>query len=310
MNHHAYQQQYQDQQIHHLQQQQLQHQAAQQAGVPPPQSFPQVSPRDEDVLCGRGGPVNMHPGNLIFRKVVNANKDLYKALEKFDKFRLAQSIVEALESNQSRFLTLQNDGFYGHQFWSVVSKSKAVRKTLQALREKPKISEKMRRKMQKKEKEEEQAELEKKGIMNDSDDASDKITNSNIKEQENDTTETGSVPSLTDTSSIPQKLSARLQEAADNSSSSTSGAVATSHSVKNKCTDEENNRSKTPHAMSAGIGIPVSPNHSTSTNHTAELDVHPTEDDDADKNDTCKFDDAPESVMTGISYFANNISAV
>lgn len=253
----------------------------------------------------------MHPGNLIFRKVVNANKDLYKALEKFDKFRLAQSIVEALESNQSRFLTLQNDGFYGHQFWSVVSKSKAVRKTLQALREKPKISEKMRRKMQKKEKEEEQADSEKKEIINDSDDASDETPNNNIKEQENDATETGSVPSLTETSSIPQKLSARLQEAA-NSSSSTSSVVATSHNVKNECTDEKNNRSTTPPAMSAGVGIPVSPNHSTSTNHSAEFDVHPTEDDDVDKNndDACKFDDAPESVMTGISYFVNNISAV
>lgn len=90
------------------------------------------------MLCGRGAPINLHPGNVIFRKVVHANKPLYNSCEKYEKFRIAQSIVEAFERQNPpiQFLVLQNLG--NGEVWGILPKSKAVRKTVQALREKEK----------------------------------------------------------------------------------------------------------------------------------------------------------------------------
>lgn len=84
----------------------------------------------------------MHPGNVIFRKVVHANKPLYNLCEKYEKFRIAQSIVEAFEKQNPpiRFLVLQNLG--NGEVWGILPKSKAVRKTVQALREKDKLTKK------------------------------------------------------------------------------------------------------------------------------------------------------------------------
>jgi len=105
----------------------------------PRQESVKMAPLEKDVICGRGAPINMHPGNVIFRKVVQANKGLYHSCEKNEKFRIAQSIVEALEDQDPpiRFLVLQNSGS-SHQVWNAIPKSKAIRKTVQALREKPK----------------------------------------------------------------------------------------------------------------------------------------------------------------------------
>lgn len=95
------------------------------------------SPSSTDVLCGRGAPINKHPGNIVFRKVVKYNKELYNVCEKKDRYFVAKSIVMALEEQNppTRFLE-QNDDGNGKFTWITISKDRAIRKTVQALREK------------------------------------------------------------------------------------------------------------------------------------------------------------------------------
>jgi len=95
------------------------------------------SPSNTDVLCGRGAPINKHPGNIVFRKIVKCNKELYNVCEKGDRYYLAKSVVMALEEQDppTRFLEHHDDG-NGNLTWTTISKERAIRKTVQALREK------------------------------------------------------------------------------------------------------------------------------------------------------------------------------
>ena len=45
------------------------------------------TPRPHDVLFGRGRPLQAHPGNLRFHKIVNKFRDDYKTARKVDKVR-------------------------------------------------------------------------------------------------------------------------------------------------------------------------------------------------------------------------------
>jgi hypothetical protein len=62
-----------------------------------------------DVLCGRGGLANRHDGNLVYRKVVDANKAFYKTVtNKRHRQYLAESIVLAIQQAGGRFLEQMN----------------------------------------------------------------------------------------------------------------------------------------------------------------------------------------------------------
>jgi hypothetical protein len=89
---------------------------------------------DNDVLCGRGGHANKHPGNHLFRRVVNENKDLYQSYcgqRETHKHVLAISIVDAVGLRGGRFL--RRDDKFGK--WVTISRKDAFSKTSQALRE-------------------------------------------------------------------------------------------------------------------------------------------------------------------------------
>ena len=90
-----------------------------------------TSPNDLDVLCGRGGLVNRHPGNLVFRKVVDYNKEFYHQLPKRKRIVVSKSIVETILNNGGRFLIL---GSSGNEYIQLDRKH-ALQKTSQALRE-------------------------------------------------------------------------------------------------------------------------------------------------------------------------------
>ena len=84
------------------------------------------------VLGGRGGLSNNHPGNHMFRRVVNENKELYhKCEKKSHRFFLAVSIIAAVERNGGRFL--KRDEKAGK--WVKIPRKDAIAKTNQALRE-------------------------------------------------------------------------------------------------------------------------------------------------------------------------------
>jgi hypothetical protein len=97
------------------------------------QAFCISEPRPHDVLCGRGGRVNKHIGNLIFRRIVEANKERYRSCKPDQKALLSRSIVEIIRNQTppGRFLAQLSGG----KDWIDVGVDKALQKTSQALRE-------------------------------------------------------------------------------------------------------------------------------------------------------------------------------
>jgi len=94
-----------------------------------------ITPHAHDILCGRGGVANTHMGNLNYRELVERLKLFYIAHPRSDKKYVAESIVMAIASQHppGRFLRKDKDTCQ----WLVVNKKGALRKTKQALREKP-----------------------------------------------------------------------------------------------------------------------------------------------------------------------------
>ena len=68
-----------------------------------------AKPRSDDILCGRGGSSNRHLGNIHFRELVAANKQIYVGLTKKQKMSVARKIVDAIHSTGGRFLAKDLD---------------------------------------------------------------------------------------------------------------------------------------------------------------------------------------------------------
>jgi hypothetical protein len=90
-------------------------------------------PNKNDVLCGRGGTINSHPGNEQYRSMVDSKKRVYvTARFKREKRLIATSIVEQIRSmDPGRFL--QKD--MNSKTWVDIGVEKSREKTSQALRE-------------------------------------------------------------------------------------------------------------------------------------------------------------------------------
>uniref|UniRef100_A0A7S3DQD2 DUF6824 domain-containing protein n=1 Tax=Entomoneis paludosa TaxID=265537 RepID=A0A7S3DQD2_9STRA len=89
------------------------------------------TPEDTDVLSGRGNFVNYHPGNLMFRELVQKHKLAYVACPKPQKSGFAELIVADLRAQGARFLC-RNEST---KLWHDIGDKKALMKTRQALRE-------------------------------------------------------------------------------------------------------------------------------------------------------------------------------
>ncbi len=103
--------------------------------VPPRGIGPIVDPNENDVLCGRGGRINSHSGNIKFRDVINARKKEYLAptTKKLEKAHIAAAIVYDIRGMDppGRFLKEERDT----GLWYDIGDAKAIKKTGQALRE-------------------------------------------------------------------------------------------------------------------------------------------------------------------------------
>ncbi|CAJ1959046.1 unnamed protein product [Cylindrotheca closterium] len=86
-------------------------------------------PKDVDVLCGRGGLINKHPGNVVYRKIVDYNKPYYQSVHKKHRILVSQSIVQSILNFGGRFMTMER------KEWTEIEFKRAVQKTSQALRE-------------------------------------------------------------------------------------------------------------------------------------------------------------------------------
>jgi hypothetical protein len=95
-------------------------------------SVPLEQPTVHDVLFGRGGMTNGHPGNRRFRDVIALHRPDYIRATKMDKPKVARRIVRAIRHGNppGRFLRKGDDGK-----WYDVGDRNAAEKTSQGLRE-------------------------------------------------------------------------------------------------------------------------------------------------------------------------------
>mmetsp|Transcript_3080 Transcript_3080/g.4405 ORF Transcript_3080/g.4405 Transcript_3080/m.4405 type:complete len:722 (+) Transcript_3080:236-2401(+) len=127
---------------HHQQRGQQQQQQQKESQPVSPSSTPSTpqattnirTPHSNDVLCGRGGSSNRHIGNLNFRCLVAANKDMYVTLTKKQKMMVAREIVKTVQGQEPPGRFLQKDAETG--LWFDIGLPRSLEKTSQALREK------------------------------------------------------------------------------------------------------------------------------------------------------------------------------
>lgn len=103
--------------------------------VPPRGIGPIVDPNENDVLCGRGGRINQHTGNIRFRDVIASKKKDYLApsTKKLEKAHIAAAIVNGIREMEPPGRFLKEDRDTG--LWFDIGDAKAIKKTGQALRE-------------------------------------------------------------------------------------------------------------------------------------------------------------------------------
>ncbi len=92
---------------------------------------------DNDVLSGRGGRINSHPGNIQFRNLVQQHKMTYlsKQTKKLDKVKIANEIVQTIRNMEpsGRFLKQEKGNA---DEWIEIGDDRARKKAGQAMREK------------------------------------------------------------------------------------------------------------------------------------------------------------------------------
>lgn len=97
-----------------------------------------MSPHPHDVLCGRGGGINSHPGNQTFRNWVREKKEAYNlAANKIEKAKVSRDVLDQVASLSPPGRFLQKEEFPGEPgpVWVQIDDIKAMAKTSQALRE-------------------------------------------------------------------------------------------------------------------------------------------------------------------------------
>lgn len=88
-------------------------------------------PTDDDVLMGRGGRSNHHPGNKRYHDVMESMKPRYRAATKDNKPHISQELVQTVKNWGGRFLKKEDNG----DRWYEVPNPVARKKAAQALRE-------------------------------------------------------------------------------------------------------------------------------------------------------------------------------
>jgi len=86
---------------------------------------------DVDILCGRGGATNAHPGNIHFRNIVDYYRLQYGTVKKIYKANIAKTIVKEIRKRHGRFLKKSDTCDIYYEIGDI----KARNKTSQTLRE-------------------------------------------------------------------------------------------------------------------------------------------------------------------------------
>ena len=89
-------------------------------------------PRSTDVICGRGGKANSHPGNVSFRAEAQKLRSWYESSSKSEKFTISSLLVDFVRERGGRFL---KRGVDTPGNWSEADANDVRKKASQALRE-------------------------------------------------------------------------------------------------------------------------------------------------------------------------------
>jgi hypothetical protein len=94
--------------------------------------------RPHDVLLGRGRSMRTHPGNAHFRKLVAASFDVYCAVDRTQKTKVAEAIIEVIQRYGGRFLkqtaSSPAKGCRGASFWEEIGHGEARYKVAHTFR--------------------------------------------------------------------------------------------------------------------------------------------------------------------------------
>ena len=89
--------------------------------------------RDSDIVCGRGAPTLVHPGNHAYRELIKKHEAAYLCCKRTDKPVIASKVLETLRGQGVRFVRRERGG--SGLFWTVLGEQKAYEKVCQSLRE-------------------------------------------------------------------------------------------------------------------------------------------------------------------------------
>jgi len=97
-----------------------------------------IQPSVNDVLSGRGNGSNQHPGNVFFRAIVSTKREQYGQASNYEKTQIVLSIVEQIQKSNPPGRFIKKTSCDGGHYWSLLTTKDVIRKTAQALRERPK----------------------------------------------------------------------------------------------------------------------------------------------------------------------------
>lgn len=105
--------------------------------------FQAMRARSNDIVCGRGAPSNVHPGNKVFKTLVKEYEARYLLSQRSEKPRIAMELLDLVRSRGMRFVRRQKVD-RGQVVWVEISEERAYEKVCQSLREgAPEIRRKM-----------------------------------------------------------------------------------------------------------------------------------------------------------------------
>lgn len=90
------------------------------------------APSHHDVICGRGGKANTHPGNISFREEARKLRSWYESSSKSEKFTISSLLVDLVRERGGRFLKRDKDA---SGRWLEADGDDVRKKASQALRE-------------------------------------------------------------------------------------------------------------------------------------------------------------------------------
>ena len=88
----------------------------------------------KDVVCGRGAPTSIHPGNLEFKKIIKKYEMTYLCSTRTEKPKIAMKLLEEFQEQGVRFVKRERDE-NGKFMWIEIGEQRSYEKICQSLRE-------------------------------------------------------------------------------------------------------------------------------------------------------------------------------